>query len=144
LVKNGDAYNHPSDDVLEGMDFSKFGSVIVGEEGKLFFNRSRNNWVLKTSSHVDGFAWPEPTLPRANSQDNYMEWLDAIQGKIDQSESNFGLAGPMTETILLGVLAQQQPDTRLVWDSPSMQVQDRPDLQPFIQREYRDGWKLTV
>ncbi len=144
LVKNGDAYNHPSDDVLEGMDFSKFGSVIVGEEGKLFFNRGRNNWVLKTSSHVDGFAWPEPTLPRANSQDNYMEWLDAIHGKIDQSESNFGLAGPMTETILLGVLAQQHPDTRLVWDSPSMQIQDRPDLQPFIQREYRDEWKLTA
>lgn len=140
LIKNGNEYNHPSDDVLEGMDFSKFGSVIVGEEGKLFFNRSRNNWVLKTSSHIDHFDWPDETLPRAEGQDNYREWFDAVTGKIEQGESNFSLAGPMTETILLGVLAQRQPDTKLEWNADKMEVTGRPDLQPMIQRKYRDGW----
>ncbi|MGI9473431.1 MAG: hypothetical protein ACR2NZ_17955, partial [Rubripirellula sp.] len=140
LIKNGDAYNHPSEDVLDGMDFSKFGSVIVGEEGKLFFNRSRNNWVLKTSSKIDHFDWPDETLPRADGQDNYKEWFDAVVGTIDQGESNFSLAGPMTEMILLGVLAQRQPDTKLTWDSQTMSVKGRPDLQPLIQRQYREGW----
>ena len=144
LVKNGNEYNHPSEDVLEGMDFSKFGSVIVGEEGKLFFNRSRNNWVLKTSHQIDGFDWPEITLPRAKDQDNYKEWLDAIEGNIDQSESNFALAGPMTETILLGVIAQRNPDTKLEWDAEEMQIKGRPDLQNQIRREYRKEWNPTA
>ncbi len=144
LIKRGDDYNHPDDEVLEGMSFTDFGSVIVGEEGKLFFNRGKNNWVLKTSSHVDGFSWPEQTLPRATDQDNYKEWLDAIEGKIEQSESNFSLAGPMTETILLGVLAQRYPDTKLQWDAENLRVKDRPDLASWIRRDYRDGWAKSV
>lgn len=144
LIKRGDAYNHPDEEVLEGMSFTDFGSVIVGEEGKLFFNRGKNNWVLKTSSQVDGFAWPEQTLPRATDQDNYKEWLDAIEGKIEQSESNFSLAGPMTETILLGVLAQRHPDTKLQWDAENLRVTDRPDLASWIRRDYREGWSESV
>lgn len=144
LIKKGNEYNHPDEDVLEGMDFSKFGSVIIGEEGKLFFNRSKNNWVLKTSSHIDGYDWPEPTIPRATDQDNYREWLDAIEGKVDQGQSNFDLAGPMTETILLGVLAQREPDTTLQWDAEKMEIVGRPDLKKYIQNEYRDGWKLIA
>jgi predicted dehydrogenase len=144
LIKKGDQYNHPSEEVLEGMDFNSYGSVVIGEQGKLFFNRSRNTWVLKSSSGIDGFQWPEPSLPRANEQDNYKEWLDAIEGKVDQGQSNFGLAGPMTETILLGVLAQRHPDTRLKWNAQQMEVEGRPDLKKYIQRPYRDGWKLTA
>lgn len=144
LIKNGDEYNHPDQEVLDGMDFSQFGSVIIGEEGKLFFHRSKNNWVLKTSSHIDRFEWPEPSLPRAEDKDNYREWFNAIDGKIDQGQSNFSLAGPMTETILLGVLAQRQPDTLLKWNAEKMAIEGRPDLKQYIQREYRDGWKLKA
>ena len=106
LVKDGDDYNHPDEAMLNGMDFKKFGSVLVGEEGKLFFQRGTRDWVLQTKANIDGFDWPPESLPRAAGQNNYREWLDAINGKIDQSESNFAAAGPMTETILLGVLAQ--------------------------------------
>ena len=50
----------------------------------------------------------------------------------------------MTETILLGVLAQRQPDTKLQWDAEAMEIKGRPDLKKYIQREYRDSWKLTA
>ncbi|MEM8666406.1 MAG: Gfo/Idh/MocA family oxidoreductase [Planctomycetota bacterium] len=142
LVKNGNEYNHPDEDVLDGMNFANYGSVIIGEEGKLFFHRSKKNWVLKSSSQVDGFEWPEPSLPRAREQDNYKEWMDAVSGKIAQSESNFSLAGPMTETILQGVLAQRVPDTRLEWDTKKMEVKGKPELKQMIQRPYRDGWNV--
>ena len=144
LMKNGNEYNHPDEDVLEGMDFSKFGSVIIGTEGKLFFHRARNTWVLKSSSNVDGFDWPEQSIPRADGQDNYKEWLDAIEGKVDQGQSNFSLAGPMTETILLGVIAQRNPGTKLEWDSKAMQIKGRPDLQKLVRRQYRQGWDTPV
>lgn len=144
LEKDGEDYNHPDAETLSGMDFRKYGSVVIGEEGKLFFNRSSNTWVLQTSSKIDGFTWPAESIPRATGQNSYQDWLDAINGKIDQAGSNFFLAGAMTETILLGVLAQRVPDTVLEWDADTLQVRDRPDLDPLIQREYRDGWKVET
>ena len=84
------------------------------------------------------------SIPRAPNQDNYKEWYDAVEGKIDQSESNFSLAGPMTETILLGVLAQRVPDTTLKWNAEEMEVTDRPELQKWIKRSYRNGWDIKV
>lgn len=142
LEKESDEYNHPNSEILDGMSFKDFGSVIIGEEGKLFFNRAKKNWVLKTSNKIDEFQWPDPSIARAREEDSYKEWMDAIEGKIDQSESNFNLAGPMTETILLGVLAQRQPNEKLNWDPQALEVRDRPELSKWIRREYREGWTL--
>jgi len=141
LVKESDEYNHPGEDVLEGASFQKYGSVVIGEKGKLFFNRGRKNWEFKPADLADGFTHPEPTIPRATNQNNYQEWMDAIQGKVAHGQSYFGLAGPMTETILLGVLAQRVPDTKLEWDADKMEVKGRPELKKFIQRSYRPGWQ---
>ena len=144
LDRSGRDYNHPDESVMEGMSFERFGSVIVGEHGKLFFNRSKSNWVLKLDSNADGFAWPAQSLPRAANQNNYQEWFDAINGTIDQAQSNFGHAGPFTETILLGVLAQRVAGEKLSWQAESMTIDGRPDLQKYIRREYTDGWETSV
>jgi hypothetical protein len=145
LKKQSNEYNHPGDDVLEGMSFQDFGSVVIGEEGRIFFNRGgRNNWVVKASGRIDGFEWPQESIPRANRQNNYLEWRDAIDGKIEQGQSNFDLAGRLTETVLLGVLAQRVPDTRLEWDADRLAVKGRPQLQKYIQRPYRAGWEMDV
>ena len=143
LKKNSKAYNHPTDDVLDGMNFQKFGSVIVGEKGKLFFNRARN-WELKPSTLADDFKMPEESIPRAPGQNNYIEWFNAITGKSEKGQSNFDLAGPMTETILLGVLAQRVPGTKLEWNAEKLEVKGRPELKKFVQREYRNGWEIKV
>lgn len=140
LDKASNEYNHPSEEILEGMDFERFGSVIIGEHGKLFFNRSKQDWVLKVNHQADGFVWPEQSLPRAADENNYREWYDAILGNVERGESHFGLAGPFTETILLGVLAQRNPGQELRWDSEKMQVIGRPDLAQYIRREYSEGW----
>lgn len=144
LQKHSNEYNHPDDDVLEGMSFKDFGSVVIGEEGRIFFNRGRKNWIVKTSSGIDGFDWPKETIPRAARNDNYQEWRDAIDGKVEDGQSNFELAGRLTETVLLGVLAQRVPDMRLEWDADKMEVQGRPELKELIRRPYREGWELKV
>ncbi len=140
LDRAGNEYNHPTNEVLDNMDFEKFGSVVIGETGKLFFNRSKNNWVLKSEHNLDGFQWPAESLPRAEDQNNYLEWYNAIQGGVTHGESHFALAGPMTETILLGVLAQRVPGETLQWDAKNLRVKGHPELQQYIQRDYADGW----
>ena len=142
LVKNGDEYNHPDEDVLDGQSFKDFGSVIIGEKGKLFFNRSRE-WIVKPSSLADDFVKPDPNIHRAHGKNN-AEWLDAITGKIDQAQSHFGQSGPLTETVLLGVLAQRFPDNVLTWDAEKLEIHDRPDLKKHIQRDYSSGWERKV
>jgi predicted dehydrogenase len=144
LVKKGDQYNHPSEEVLGDVDFSKYGSVIIGDAGKLFFNRSRNNWVLESGASIDGFDWPTQSIPRATDQNNYQEWMDAVSGKIDQAQSHFGHSGPMTEMILLGVIAQRNPDQKLIWNSETMEIEGRADLSKLVRRDYRDGWDSPV
>ena len=145
LKKKDNAYNHPDEETLEGMSFRQFGSVIVGESGKLFFNRGRGKkWVLKTHDSIDGFEWPEETIPRAAREDNYQEWMDAVTGKIAQGESNFDLAAQLTETILLGVIAQRVPETKLNWNAEAMKFDGRPELSKFVKRAYRPGWEIEV
>ena len=100
--------------------------------------------VSKPSSHLDGFQWPAQSIPRASQQDNYREWMDAVNGAIPNCQSNFAHAGPFTEQILLGVLAQRVPDTKLEWDAESMSVKGRPELKQYIQRPYRKGWEILV
>ncbi|MFN3189530.1 MAG: Gfo/Idh/MocA family protein [Aureliella sp.] len=143
LAKGSPEYNHPSEDILDGESFEDFGSVVIGEDGKLFFNRHRDSWILKTNSHLDGFEWPAESLPRAADQNNYLEWYQAVTGQVDQGESNFSHAGPFTETILLGVLAQRFPGQTLDWDAANLRVTGRPELDSYIKRNYSAGWEAS-
>jgi hypothetical protein len=56
--------------------------------------------------------------------------------------SNFNYAGPLTEIVLLGVLALRAPGKRLEWDSPNLSVKNAPELDRYVNVEYRPGWKL--
>lgn len=143
LKKQGNEYNHPDAEVLDGEDFTKFGSVVIGSEGKLFFHRQRDQWVLRRDTPFDTDAVPT-SIPRARDRNNYREWIDAIEGRVEHGESHFALAGPLTETVLLGVLAQRFPDTELRWDADKLEVTGRPECSPHIRREYREGWQIDV
>ncbi|MGB0579541.1 MAG: Gfo/Idh/MocA family protein [Limisphaerales bacterium] len=143
LVKESNEYNHPGKDVLEDQSFKDFGSVIIGTEGKMFFHRARNTWVVKPNNRREKFD-PKETIPRATNDNNYQEWIDAIAGKVQRGQSDFSHSGPFTETILLGVLAQRNPNQKLRWNSKKLEVKGRPELKKFIQRPYRKGWEIDV
>ena len=73
--------------------------------------------------------------------------------------SNFKIAGPLTETVLMGNLAIRSYDLRkpgtngkefdypgrhikLLWDGPTMKVTNFEDANQFVKRTYREGWTL--
>ena len=53
--------------------------------------------------------------------------------------SNFEVAGPFTEVVLLGNLALRT-EGLLMWDGPNMRVTNNEAANQYIQREYRQGW----
>ena len=55
-----------------------------------------------------------------------MQWVNACLGK-DQASANFDFAGPLTETVLLGVLAARFPGQKLAWDAAKFQVTNLPE-----------------
>ena len=75
------------------------------------------------------------------SPGHYEEWYQALKGG-KRPVDNFDYAGPMTETVLLGVLSLRSPGNRLEWDSDQMKVKNAPELNQFVHKEYRAGWTL--
>ena len=75
------------------------------------------------------------------SPGHYEEWVNACKGGPKPVDC-FEYAGPMTETVLLGVLALRAPGRRLEWDTEKQQVKNAPELNQYVHTEYRKGWSL--
>ena len=85
------------------------------------------------------FQKPAPMIPRCES-DHFGEWVTACKGG-QPAFSNFDHAGPLTEMVLLGNLALRAGvGQRVEWDGPNLHCTNRPDLNPYVKREYRGGW----
>jgi len=90
---------------------------------------------------------------------HYAQWVNAaIAGKPDDVSSPFKLAGPLTEALLMANLSirghdiqKQRADgkgfdypgqnIKLIWDNDAMRVTNFDDVNQYIKREYREGWK---
>ena len=72
---------------------------------------------------------------------HHLEWLQACSGR-GTAVSNFSYSGPLTETVLLGVLAQRAPGRRLEWDGAKMKIRNAPELNQYVHKQYRKGWAL--
>ena len=64
------------------------------------------------------------------------------EGKTDTAAS-FAYSARLAEFGLLGNLAQHAGVGKKVqWDGPNMKVTNLPELQRWVQREYRKGWQV--
>ncbi|MDF1814661.1 MAG: Gfo/Idh/MocA family oxidoreductase [Verrucomicrobiales bacterium] len=139
--------NLPPEDILEGQGFTEkkdgYGSIIIGTEGKIFFNRTHDNWFVKPGSVMDGKSI-EKTLLRARDEDPHKEFYDAIAaGKPENALSGFWHSGKFTEMVLLGNLAVRL-NKKVEWDGENLSSPNSPEAAKLIKREYREGWELTV
>ncbi len=113
------------------------GVLYMGSKGKMFHGSHGDMPQLLPRELHEEAAKVSNTIER--SPGHYEEWIAACKGG-PRAVSNFDYAGPLTETVLLGVLALRAPGRRLEWDSVEQRVTNAPELQPFVHPEYRDGW----
>jgi len=83
---------------------------------------------------------PEKTIPRIRGG-HFREWTDAIRGDGPVPGSNFDYAADLTEMVLLGVLAQRFGG-RIKYDAANMRITNRPELDPHLRINARDGWRF--
>jgi predicted dehydrogenase len=115
------------------------GVLYIGSKGKMYHgSHGGMPQLLPAELHEQARAVPK-TMER--SPGHYEEWVQACHGG-KRPVANFDYAGPLTETVLLGVLSLRAPGTRLEWDSENMKVKNAPELNRFVHAEYRKGWSL--
>lgn len=138
--KVGGKQHFPPTEVVQGEDISKYGAVLVGSKGTMFFNRAHTNWLIKANGVMATMTEIPQSIPRVKNEDK--EWLDAIlAGKPDQPLSNFSRSGPFTEMVLLGNLAIRLGKP-IHWDSQKLRATNAPEATALIQRAYRKGWEI--
>jgi predicted dehydrogenase len=125
-------------------------ALLVGSKGMLL---SQNDYgatydLLPESQYAD-YKAPTATLPRIpfegnSDQRQKSEFLATIRGECPTGTmSNFGYAGRLTETILVGNLAVRAGEgQRIEWDAVNLRSTNVPELNKFVEREYRSGWTL--
>jgi hypothetical protein len=71
-----------------------------------------------------------------------MNWAKAAKG-LTKASCPFDYAGPLTETMLLGIVALRTGQGRRIqYDGEAGRVTNATKANQFLQREYRAGWVL--
>jgi predicted dehydrogenase len=115
------------------------GVLYVGSKGKMYHSSHGGMPQLLPGELTEAAKAVPRTMER--SPGHYEEWVSGCKsGK--QPVASFEYSGPMTETVLLGVLSLRSPGTRLEWDGENQKVKNAPQLNQYVHTEYRKGWTL--
>jgi len=144
------------------------GTYFLGTKGKMMCGTYGRDPQLLPTSRTAQTVVPQTIarVPGADITGHYTAWVEAaIAGYGSDKEknlsSNFKVAGPLTETVLMGNLAIRSYDVRklradgkeydypgrhikLLWDGDKMKITNFDDANQFVKRSYREGWSLGV
>ena len=128
----------PPDAIREpvGNRFPPQGSIVVGTDGMI---------VLPHVS-PDAFVLPDSkmaALPafEISERDHYAEFIDVVLGGGKQKcSANFGYAGPLTESVIIGNVAAHFPGETLKFDARTLTFPDKHEADQYLSRGYRHGW----
>ena len=139
------------------------GVIFEGTEGKLMCDTYGDNPRLLPTSKMKDFKPPKPKYRRIE-EGHYQSWVKACKGG-EKPVSNFDIAGPLTEIILMGNLAVRSYNHRVLkegkkptdwnpweypgrkqleWNGKAMKITNLDLANEFVNREYREGWSLGV
>lgn len=79
--------------------------------------------------------------PEVSNNNHYHQWVDACMGK-GETSAPFSFGGPLTEALLLGVVANRFPNQKLLWDAEKLKVTNLDPANQLIRRKYRSGFEV--
>ena len=116
------------------------GVLYVGDQGMLMHETYGEKPVLIGDGVAERAAAVPMSLPRIlGGRDGHeMNWIRAIRGE-EAISSPFSVAVPLTETMLLGMVALRA-DQPIEYDGD--RITNVAEANQFLDREYRKGWVL--
>jgi len=128
-----DGSKKPPQDLAPNEKYSGGGVIIVGDKDTLYVPSEHGSGAKLLKN-------PPPNVDFPKSPGHFEELIIAIETGKHAMSSIPEYSGPLTETVLLGNLAIASRGQKLEWDSKSLKVKGRPDLDSVIKPVYREGW----
>ena len=125
------------------------GVILIGEKGILLHETYGSKPRLYPESLMEEARRVPKTHPQIQTSDgpkrsapHRMNWIDAIRGR-SKTTCPFEYAGPLTETMLLGVVALRTGQgKRIDYDGESGRITNVPEANQYLRREPRKGWEI--
>jgi len=111
------------------------GSMFVGEKGFMLLPHVAKPQLLPAEAFKD-FAMPD-----VKGDNHWHQFVNACKGE-GATSANFDYAGPLTEFVLLGVLANRVPGKLLTWNAADLKLEGSPEASALLKRTYRKGWEV--
>ena len=122
-------------DLPEGVKLPGQGSLFIGEEGQMLLPHVSEATLYPQNKFKDY------KRPDVSSNNHYHQWVDACLGQGETSAS-FSYGGPLTEALLLGVVANRFPEQKLMWDAEKLEVTNLKEANALIKRDYRPEFRV--
>jgi predicted dehydrogenase len=120
------------------------GALLIGEKGIiLHHSHGAGGAQILPDARRQEYADPAPSIERVaqNAAPHERDWIRACKdGK--PASSSFEYGGPLTEMVLIGVLAIRMKDHRLDWDGDSLTVTNNPEANALVNPPAREGWAV--
>ena len=116
------------------------GAVFVGSKGMLSTIERGEGVQLLPADKWKDYKLPAQLLQR--SPGHMSDWIRAAKGG-EQSCSDFSVAVPFTEWVLLGVIAFRVPG-KLLWDSKTFRFTNSVAANNLLKPTFRKGWELKL
>jgi predicted dehydrogenase len=131
----------PDDVTLQGGDGG--GGVFIGSKGILTYETYGNNPKVYPASTASAAEKVAKTIARVETS-HEMNWAAACKaGDPKKASSPFSYAAPLTETMLLPIVALRAGQGRkILYDGANMRVTNVPEANQWLTRQYRSGWSL--
>ncbi len=118
------------------VDLPGQGSMFVGEKGFVLLPHIAAPILLPEEK----FANYE--IEKSPNGNHYHLFVDACLGG-SPTTAHFGYAGPLTEAVLLGVLANRFPGQELHWDAEQATITNFAAAQALLRRKYRTDFEVA-
>ena len=115
------------------------GSVFIGDKVFMTTGTYGEMTRLVPAEKMRDYQFPQPTLTR--SPGHYRDWIRACKGG-DPACSNFNVAVPFVEWMLLGVIALRV-DGKLEWDAAKGRFSNNADANKYLRPAFRKGVTLS-
>jgi len=112
------------------------GSLFVGDKGMITTGTYGEGTRLIPVEKMQNYNFPQEVLSR--SPGHYHDWIRACKGG-EPACSNFSVAGPFVEWMVLGVVATRV-EGKLEWDAAKMKFTNNAEANKFVKPFYRKGW----
>jgi predicted dehydrogenase len=137
LHKQPDMQGVPAGELLGDSDVN--GSVFLGSKGIVTTGCYGERTRLVPAGKMKDYKLPPPVLTR--SPGHYRDWIRACKGG-DPACSNFSVAGPFVQWMLLGVIAMRF-EGKLAWDAEKMQFTNNKEANNYLKPNFRKGWMFS-